>query len=621
MQRTPETEAMKPAGSLTMVPYAHGRLAFTQHVRDVCLRAKFDCIAVDLPYCLQEFLLDAVHDLPYISAVVGCDGDGIAYFAAADPCDAAIEALRQSRQNHVPCHCVGGPALSGRSFLPPLPDDFALSSLGFDAYVSLCVLAVNASLFPDGKGPELQPEAEASCIYTAQRLLELSSRYKNVLSLVHLGHFSRVLHHFRREQTWNFAFDDAREYSLCREFVNPDHLYFALGELPFITGRFERERYDPFSPRINVLECIKGLFTETRDDWSESSGGQPSLSPGRIQRGLSFLRNLSLQDGRFIPNLPDIVTAAKGVGGNSFALKILANAKYYPYLPFELEAPLLSLGIDKVHLPSEDAPRLSVNLLRDVSLAWRTLPLRPDPSRLASRRYRFAWNPLSSCSHVPEDERIERFNAHLRAKTHKIMAEDGAVSEKFTVSVKDGIDIRETMRNWFTGDVYVRELPPSRGKVDTVVIIFDAEHDEKYPHCATWYAEHVEESTLTFYATDPLADLIGPGIARSYYGGLSLLFPPRMIPDVFSLPGLSDLRTRAEVLTYGGLLFSREKTVAYVAAKKPGVRLCGLARKLGKRLLWLPLSAFSTETLYKLRKFHVLNGKTVRGWAARFIGE
>src|SRR5208337_2268634 len=125
-----------------------------------------------------------------------------------------------------------------------------------------------------------------------------------------------------------------------------------------------------------------------------------------------------------------------------------------------------------------------------------------------------------------EDGTIERFNSHVRSKSLKVLVEELARTEKFTSSVKDGIDIRETLRNWHTGTIYVKEVPPARGRMDTVVIIFDAAHDEKYPHHTTWYAEHGEESTLTFYATDPFEDLIGPGIARCRYGGLSLLFPP-----------------------------------------------------------------------------------------------
>ena len=234
--------------------------------------------------------------------------------------------------------------------------------------------------------------------------------------------------------------------------------------------------------------------------------------------------------------------------------------------------------------------------------------------------YRYRWNPRGMCSHVPEDEYVESFNTHVRSKAMRLLSEDLVKAEQFTSSVKDGIDFRETLRNWHTGRVYVREVPPSRGNLDSVVIIFDQDHDQRYPHCATWFAEHEEESTLTFYATDPFSDMIGPGIARSYYGGLSLLFPPRPVPNIFDLTQESGLSLAAR-LTYGALLFSKERTVAYVAASRPGVRLRSMAKELRKNLVWIPVSGFGTETIRKLRKFHVLNGKNVRSWAARFIGD
>jgi hypothetical protein len=118
-----------------------------------------------------------------------------------------------------------------------------------------------------------------------------------------------------------------------------------------------------------------------------------------------------------------------------------------------------------------------------------------------------------------------------------------------------------------------------------------------------------------------MQDMVGPGIARSWYGGLSLLFPPRHIPGVFQITAASDFRNFAQQLTYGGLLFSREKNVAYVAARKPDLSTVAMARKLKKHLVWIPLSSFSTETLRRLRRFHVLNGRVVRSWAARFVGD
>jgi hypothetical protein len=487
-----------------------------------------------------------------------------------------------------------------------------MTSIGFDRFSALCLHAV-------GKA-EAGSEDDQAAGHLAARLHDLRRSHKRILALVHFRRYVRTVHHFGLGHDAS-SLIGADPYRTTVWHINPDHLYFALGELPFVTGKFERERHDPLAAPPDILTEIKNLFIETRDDCYDDPEKISDLSPPRIQAALTFLRNLSVMSGWFLPTLFDIIEAAKGVGGNSYALRVLKNARYYPYLPYELAVPLLGAGIDRVTLPENDETCPAVNLFRDMAMEWRTLSIRPDPSIERRKRYRFAWNPLGMCSHVPEDASIERFNAHVRAKAHRALVEERAKSEKFTVSVKDGIDIRETLRNWHTGDVYVREIPPSRGRLDTVIIIFDDGHDDRYPHRATWYAEHGGESTLTFYATDPFADLIGPGIARCRYGGLSLLFPPRPVPDIFTLTQGTRFPNLAARLTYGALLFSAERMVAYVAARRPGLALRTMASKLKKHLVWIPLASFSNETIRKLRKFHILNGKTVRSWASRFIGE
>jgi hypothetical protein len=194
-------------------------------------------------------------------------------------------------------------------------------------------------------------------------------------------------------------------------------------------------------------------------------------------------------------------------------------------------------------------------------------------------------------------------------------------SEPLTASLKDGIDVRETLRNFAaSGRVHVRETPPLRGQVDTVVILFDDEHDDRYPFRMAWSYEHAEESMLTFYATEPGGDMVGPGIARAAFGGFSLLFPPRPVPDVFRLPAAEfGFRNLAEQLLFGALRHTAHKAVALVSAKKPGARLRRMAAGFGKRLVWIPQASFSAETLTRLRRFHVLNGQRVRAWASRFI--
>lgn len=605
---------MKLTPSITLVPILHGKSHFAAHVRTLCSKDRFDCIAVDIPAAFQEEIGQAVDNLPFIQAIVAYDfSESSCYYVPIDPCDATVEGIRQARQNHISFFCIGREDMTAPRPLLPLPDAHALQKIGFDIYASLCLQAIG--------NPEAGSDEDSAAQYIAGRLHECARSHSNILALVHFRHYARTVYHFGRKTAAPLNVQAPMPYQLQACYINPDHLYFALGELPFITGKFERERHDPFAAPLDVVTEIKNLFRETRDDYFEDKDRPQELSPVRIQTALTFLRNLTVMSGELLPSLFDIVEAAKGVGGNAYALRILKNARFYPYLPFEFDAPLLGVGIEHVSMPENDRPIKAVNLFRDTVMAWRTVSIRPDPSLERKRKYRYAWDPRGMCSHVPEDGKIERFNSHVRTKSLKVLIEELARTEKFTSSVKDGIDIRETMRNWHTGGIYVKEVPPARGRMDTVVIIFDGDHDDKYPHHTTWYAEHAEESTLTFYATDPFEDLIGPGIARCRYGGLSLLFPPRPVPDIFTLAETMDLPNLAARLTYGALLFSGEKNVGFVAEKRPGVAIRSLASRLKKHLVWIPMASFSNETIRKLKKFHILNGKEVRSWAGRFIGE
>ena len=44
-----------------------------------------------------------------------------------------------------------------------------------------------------------------------------------------------------------------------------------------------------------------------------------------------------------------------------------------------------------------------------------------------------------------------------------------------------------------------------------------------------------------------------------------------------------------------------------------------MAKKYHKKLVHVPMSQFSQETIQQLRMFHVLNGRHVRSYAEHFI--
>jgi len=230
------------------------------------------------------------------------------------------------------------------------------------------------------------------------------------------------------------------------------------------------------------------------------------------------------------------------------------------------------------------------------------------------------WNPYSQCSWPPEDDSIENFRAHVFDRAKAVMGADLVRTEKFTTSIKDGIDIRDTLRNWYENEIYVKELPPSRGNLDCAVMLFDSPADPRdYPWRTTWYAEHENESTLSFFATDFRDELVGPGICLARYGGAMFLFPPVLVPDVWNDPRLDFTETLEERLLAAACLHSQCPHIVLISPLPPGPGWRRLAKRFRKTWVHLPMTQFSDSTVQQLRMVHVLNGKEVRSFAAQFI--
>ncbi len=608
---------MRILDSIELMPILHGRITVSKAVRRRMGETSYDALLLPLPSSAEEELLAAVEDLPLISAVT-IETDEAAYIIPADPCDAFIEGIRQAGQQHLAVECLGSEVPSAPVLLPSAPDEEAIERIGYDQWATLTLHSAELR--------EILPEPDEELYHLAAELHKLAGRYERPLLLMEIHRIPALLKALAEPPRELPA--PTQYLTIRRSPVKIEKLYFMLSELPFVTASYEMNRAKLFEEELGVAELIKRLFLETRDNYISEPGKAGLFSLTRLQQGLTFLRNLTIQEGDLTPSLFNMIIAAKGVGGDSFALKVLRAASDYPYLPLGYDAAqMLSIGLS----PSGDLlikfkgepKQEAVNLLKDKQLSWRTVTIKPDKENWERKKGDYRWSMEDLCSHVPEDIYIENFNQHVRSKAMKLVTESQAKSEEFDTSFKDGLDIRETLRNWHTGKIYVKELPRVNSGIDTMIMIFDEDNDENYPLLTTWYAEHQNESTLSFYARDPFGTLIGPGVAESAYGGFALLFPAKQIPDVAhyaQASGIDHLPLSFQ-LTIHSMTFSDEKIIAYVAGRKPAPFLKRKARELGKQLLHIPLSGFSTETLRKLRKFHMLDGKKVRGWAQRYIGD
>ncbi|WP_435007486.1 hypothetical protein P12x_004775 [Tundrisphaera lichenicola] len=605
---------------IRVMPIIHGSGDFAIRVREELLARPYDCVAVPLPPSFQEDVEAAIEQLPAISVVAQLDVDsddddapddgetGFSY-VPIDPCQGVIAALRLAMGERMARAFIDMETPRFMASSQVFPDPYALKKVSPEGFAA-AVLPI--------LGPPSSGQQERRIAWMASRLRELEARHRSILLVCSLTDWPWIRDAYTREIE---PTEPAPFFAPIQTFgVDPRTLVFLLGELPFLTGLYERGRRE-LTPDDNLsVDGVKEMVLRARDVLKERLPKVAArVTPQLLSVYFRYVRNLSLIERRLTPDLYSLVVAAQQTAGDDLAIAIGEAAREYPYSDVGEFDSALRMGVNRAEVPGWGTAKM-VSRLPGQSLEWRSCQLRTRPRDRDKKAWKQRWNPFSMCSWPPEDDRIESFQRHVRDQAKAILGADLARSEKFTSSVMDGLDIRETLRNWHSGDLYVKVLPPSRGTIEIVVFLFDTPADPQiYTNRATWYAEHAEESTLAFFGTDAMKNFVGPGIAQAEYGGAMFLFPPRPIPDIWGDPRLDFADTLEERLLAGAFLHSKERHVAVVCPKPPPASWKRLARRFGKKVVHLPLGRFGGQLVERLRRFHVLNGKEVRSYAADFI--
>jgi len=596
---------------VTAFPVVHGSGDYAQEVRRLLLARRFDCLAVPLPPSFQREVERCVELLPQVHVVAQKSSDGeSASFVPVEPCQPIIAGLRIALQERMARGFVDLEVSNYEPYSEIAPDPYALKEIAPERFA--------AALLPFMAPPEANSQRDARIRRMAFELHRLELEYENILFLPDIQDWPWIRDSFRQRAPYPEPQPSWRTPAAYK--VQPQTLFFVMGELPYVTYLYEKRRREMRSDEHLSVDGVKELLVEARRRWESSRRPESRwVTPQLLRTCLQYIRNLTLLDGRLTPDLYTLATAAKQVAGDEFAIALVETARDYPP---QSRPPLLhaaQMGADGGVL-GDNPPQAMVSRLPGPPRVWRRLALKPQPDPRHRGEWLQRWNPLKQCSWPPEDSRIESFNAHVREQARALLAEDLARSEKFTSSLKDGLDLRETLRNWHQGDLYVKEIPASRGSVEVVCFLFeDPLDDAEYGWRSTWFAEHGEESTLCFCATPFHTNVVGPGVALSKYGGLFLMFPPRPIPDIWEDPRLAFARTPADRLVAGALAHSRERHIVLVAPRPPRAHWRLLARRWRKKILYIPLKRFSGQTIERLRHFHVLNGREVRSYASKFV--
>ena len=617
---------------ISVLPIIHGSGDCALEVRRAMLERKVDCLAIPLPPSFQRDVERAIECLPAITLVTQAetrrfsssdwspdrnadDDDGVedeagpaVSYVPVDPCQPVIAGVRIALGEQIPRAFIDLETAVFEPHSAGLPDPYALKTVPLEKFAAAVLTSV----------PRPKPGQPTDRVVTmAANLRRLEQHFSSILLVVSVLDWPWIKDAYF-SKTPAAVENDLVEATEIHA-VDSRTLLFMLGELPYITSLYERAREELDDDENLSIDGVKELLLTARARYqADFKNRGRRLTPQLFAQYLKYVRNLSLIERRMTPDLYTLVTAAQQIAGDQFAIALAEATREYPYVP-ELPFPRFAAGVDRGRLADGTVVGMK-SRLPGPHMSWRSLSLRAKPERDSQREWQMRWNPFSHCSWPQEDVAIEKFRTHVKDKARLIMGLDLARSEKFRSSLMDGLDIRETLRNWHTGELYVKITPPTRGSLDCVVMLFDSPADPRdYPWRTTWMAEHHDESTLALFATNFREEMVGPGIGLATYGGAVFLFPPRPIPDIWSDKRLDFTDTLEERVLAAGCLHSRHRHIALLSYAPPGAGWRRMARRFGKKLVHVPLAHFSQETVQQLRLVHVLNGKKVRSYAADFI--
>lgn len=374
-----------------------------------------------------------------------------------------------------------------------------------------------------------------------------------------------------------------------------------------ITGGWDRQ------------QALELLLSKAAEYYQENSGDH--VVDWQRQVLFQFVRNYARLQGRLLPGLYELLMCARGVADDNYSYEVWDLGGFYPWSPqdqSETSLPLLDMDADQLRLAGQAVKEWRFH--RKLPRLRQRLPFKNRAKEEKPGDWADAFENASICSYPPEDVVIEDYARYLQKKAIQQMSLEKARVEPFTTSLLDGIEMRETVRNWHERKIFVQEQRRVKGGVGAIVLVFDEDaKDQRYPWRMTWHGEHAQESDMAFYATPYTHKIVGEGISRCEYGGLLMTYPNRRLADVWRDVFYHECRHKGEILLLAGLEYGLDKHVVYVASQPPRSFFRTVASRLGKRIVYIPIGSLSPQSIKRIRVFHVLAGHHLRAIAKDFI--
>ncbi len=593
-------------GQFTYFPVVPGRLEFSVEVREAILRLKPQVVALELPASLQAAWLRGVERLPEMSLIFYPDeseGDTQAVYVTVEPGDPFTEAIRTGLEVGAEIVFADPEAGVRPHLLDAYPDPYAIRHIGLAAYIEAY------RVYPQPRSEETERHA-AGIAWKLQG----ADPTADVLVVISLNLLDPVLDAMEEPQAQPMTRIHREGVELFNP--HPDSLAEIVLDYPALQWRYEEFRQTRAETRlVDRRHAQWSVLLEAEKSYETSTGERVAHWQRRLLA--RYARNLALAGHDLTPGVYDLCVAARSIVDDNYAWEVWQSAGRYP--PQKTEAGMLTVRISGDEMWTETRRIRLRRRLPSLKRRLRPYALKPRPEEAVPGEWASQLDGSGICSYPPEDLVVEDYGRYLKRKGKSILSEERVRVEPFTTSILDGIDMRETIRRWYEGRIYVRQFQKVQGEVGSLVVVFDEGRDDRYPYLTTWLGENQNESDMAFYSTNPFDNLVGPGIGRAEYGGFLMSLPPRRMYDVWRDPDFDVAESKAERLLLAAIDYSIHRLVVYVAAKPPRSIFRTIAARVGRTIIYIPVGQLSPVSLKKIRVVHVLDGYDKRDLAKEYI--
>ncbi len=345
---------------VAVLPVVHGSAEFAMETRKRLKRTAYDCLAVALPQSFAAPVEESVRLLPQISVVLQDEATpaGSCNYVPVDPCQGVIAAIREAMESDLDRAYIDLEVAAYESESVDTLDPYALAKLPLEKFLTALVATLPAP-------KEDQRIRRIAKMAHALHVLELE--YERIVLVCSAADWPWIRSAYMERLHFEKHEPGAGMPQMFRAAM--ESLCFVLGELPFITQIYEHRRAELLADESQSIDGVKSLLLRARDCLSQD---RDRLTPQCLSQVLTYLRNLTVMDGRLAPDLY-LALAAKQVVDDDFALAVVEASREYPAQLLPSNVDELRMGIGKL-VDADGNAKPCKNRLEGIPRVWRKLP-------------------------------------------------------------------------------------------------------------------------------------------------------------------------------------------------------------------------------------------------------